>query len=228
MKHEFDQFSDGYEDTVEQSVSFSGLKHDFFLEAKAHLLARVLAERFASPRTISVLDVGCGVGLFHPWLQPLVGQITGADPSGESIERAQLANPTVAYSVQDGRAMDYAAGSFDVALAVTALHHVPPQDWAAFVTEMRRVVRPGGLVAIIEHNPWNPLTRLAVARCPLDENAVLLSAGRAAKLLQGAGCRNRANHHFLLLPSSSSFVRTIENYSARLPLGAQYLAIGEA
>jgi len=80
MKHEFDQFSDGYEDTVEQSVSFSGLKHDFFLEAKAHLLARVLAERFASPRTISVLDVGCGVGLFHPWLQPLVGQITGADP----------------------------------------------------------------------------------------------------------------------------------------------------
>ncbi len=81
MKHEFDQFSDGYEDTVAQSVNFSGLKHDFFLAAKAQLLSNVFAERFAHPHEISILDVGCGVGLFHPWLQPLVGRVTGADPS---------------------------------------------------------------------------------------------------------------------------------------------------
>ncbi len=124
--------------------------------------------------------------------------------------------------------MTFADGSFDAALAVTALHHVPPDDWDVFVAEMRRVVRPGGLVAIIEHNPWNPLTRLAVARCPLDQNAVLLSAGRASTLLKNAGCHRLADQHFLLLPSASRLARRLETYSSGLPLGAQYLAIGEA
>jgi SAM-dependent methyltransferase len=228
MTHEFDQFSDGYEATVEQSVSFSGLKHDFFLAAKSRLLAKLFAERFADPHAISILDLGCGVGLFHPWLQPLVGRITGADPSGESIERARVANPTVTYAVEDGRAMSFADDSFDVALAVTALHHVPPADWTGFVAEMRRVVRPGGLVVIIEHNPWNPLTRLAVARCELDRDAVLLSAGRATTLLKQAGCRKLADRHFLLLPSESGIARKLESCAASLPLGAQYLAFGEA
>ena len=55
--------------------------------------------------------------------------------------------------------------------------------------EMRRVVRPGGLVCVIEHNPLNPLTRLAVARCEFDRDTVLLGAGKARKLMAAGGLR---------------------------------------
>ena len=56
---------------------------------------------------------------------------------------------------------------------------------------MRRVVRPGGLLCIIEHNPFNPLTRLAVVRCEFDRDAVLLPAlaPRAPIAAAAAGSR---------------------------------------
>ena len=49
------------------------------------------------------------------------------------------------------------------------------------------MTRPGGLVAIFEHNPLNPLTRKAVRDCPFDEDAVLLSRGEARRRLAEAG-----------------------------------------
>jgi hypothetical protein len=55
------------------------------------------------------------------------------------------------------------------------------------IAEMARVTRPGGMVAIIEHNPLNPVTRHIVSRCPFDRDAVLLRCGTGARLLAGAG-----------------------------------------
>jgi hypothetical protein len=83
-------------------------------------------------------------------------------------------------------------------------------------------VRPGGVACIIEHNPYNPLTRLAVFRCPFDRDAVLLSEAQTASLFQEAGFRNILSEHFLLLPSAKPFARKVERALASLPLGAQY------
>jgi len=228
MKHEFDRYSADYEGTVAKSVSFSGLPHDFFMSAKADLLAALFAEKFGPSTPVRMLDVGCGVGRAHPWLRPIVATLSGVDPSAESIERAKADNPTVAYSVGDGRALEFADDSFDAVVAICALHHVPVDDWRPFVAEMRRVARPGGLVVIIEHNPWNPLTRLAVARCPLDADAVLLGATSASRLLAEAGCVEIENRHFLLFPSQRRLARRMEAMCASLPLGAQYAAFGIA
>ncbi|MER8766241.1 glycosyltransferase [Mesorhizobium sp. M0968] len=76
----------------------------------------------------------------------------------------------------------------------------------------KRFTRPGGVACIIEHNPYNLLTRLAVFRCPFDQDAVLLNAAKARCLFQ----------HFLLLPLARPFARKIERALAPLPLGAQY------
>jgi hypothetical protein len=95
------------------------------------------------------------------------------------------------------------------------------------VREMRRVTHAGGLVVVIEHNPWNPLTRLAVARCPFDDDAVLLGARKARRLLQACGLHNVESRHFLVFPPQIPAPR-LERALARVPLGAQYAAIGEA
>jgi hypothetical protein len=92
---------------------------------------------------------------------------------------------------------------------------------------MHRTTRPGGLTVIIEHNPLNPLTRLAVARCPFDHDAVLLTAGESKRLLRDAGYTDAASRFFLLLPTRAKLAAWIEQRTEGLPFGAQYMAIGK-
>ena len=91
------------------------------------------------------------------------------------------------YEAYDGERLPYDDERFDVAFAICVLHHVRPAERPRFVGELRRVVRPGGLVALFEHNPLNPLTRLAVHRCAFDGDAVLLRAGEAQHVARASG-----------------------------------------
>lgn len=227
MAASFDGYRDSYEAEVERSIAFSGLSHDFFLQAKVDFLADLLSRRFEGEAP-TLLDVGCGVGRLHPALRPLARRLIGCDVSHESLARAQAENPFAEYRESDGATLPVETGAVDVALATCVVHHVPPAGWAGFVGEMRRVVRPGGLVVLIEHNPWNPGTRLAVARCPFDHDAVLLTAARARALLAGSGCGGVESAHILLLPTAARWARALERRLARLPAGAQYVAWGTA
>jgi 2-polyprenyl-3-methyl-5-hydroxy-6-metoxy-1,4-benzoquinol methylase len=223
----FDAYDANYRTTVQSSIDFSGLPHDFFMQAKADLLTRVMRERLGAAHAGRLLDVGCGVGTLHPYLAPLFDTISGVDVSAPCIAEAAQRCPNNSYTVAAPGA-PLPEGPYDVALAVCTLHHVPRQDWQAFVADMVRVTRPGGLVCIIEHNPLNPLTRLAVYRCPFDEDAVLLRSGKSETLLRNVGAKNVATQFFLLLPSKMPLARRIEASVAALPLGAQYLTCAEA
>jgi hypothetical protein len=80
---------------------------------------------------------------------------------------------------------------------------------------------------MIEHNPFNPLTRLVVFRCPFDRDAHLLRAAQANRLLQLAGFAHVWASYFLLTPFSSVAARRLEHWLRAVPLGAQYAAVGE-
>ena len=49
-----------------------------------------------------MLDVGCGVGSFHPLLRGMVGRLSGIDVSSASIEQARADNRDVDYRAFDG------------------------------------------------------------------------------------------------------------------------------
>jgi ubiquinone/menaquinone biosynthesis C-methylase UbiE len=106
------------------------------------------------------------------------------------------------------------------------MHHVPPEQWPAFMKEAARVVRPGGQVIVIEHNPLNPATVWAVKRAPMDENAVLLGAGKVRGLMAQAGLRAQATRYFLFTPFSGSLFRKIDGLLGAVPLGTQYMIGG--
>ena len=88
--------------------------------------------------------------------------------------------------------------------------------------ELARVVRPGGLVFVFEHNPWNPVTRAIVRDCPLDRDAVLLTAPETRGLLSRAGLEVVEQRYYLFFPRSLGFLRRFEPWLAWLPLGGQY------
>jgi SAM-dependent methyltransferase len=224
--HSFDRYRDSYAARVEEVVSFSGRDLAFFTAAKIDVLERLARTAVGPPSDASILDVGCGPGEADGLLAQRFGSVTGVDVSEPLLEVASTRNPTVRYRASDGRDLPFADGTFDVAFASCVIHHVPPPDWEAFVREMARVTRPGGLVCLIEHNPLNPLTRFVVSRCEFDDDATLVWPRQALRLLRLANLDRHAREHFLLFPWSSRRWRAAERVASRLPLGAQYVAAG--
>jgi phosphatidylethanolamine/phosphatidyl-N-methylethanolamine N-methyltransferase len=101
----------------------------------------------------SVLEVGIGTGLNLP-LYPPVCRLTGIDLSQEmldkAIERVQtLAVSDVTLKVMDATAMDFADNEFDKAVATYTISAVP--EPVSVLREMRRVVKPGGVIVILNH-----------------------------------------------------------------------------
>ena len=96
-----------------------------------------------------VLDVGCGTGSLTFALSEKcqAKQVIGIDLSPAYIGHARLRNqdPKIAFQVGDAISLDFADHSFDRVLSLLMLHFVPRADQA--VTEMRRVARPGAVVA---------------------------------------------------------------------------------
>ena len=101
------------------------------------------------------------------------------------------------------------------------------RKWPEFVREMHRVIRPGGIVAVIEHNPWNPLTRRAVAHCEFDADAVLLSARQTKQLLHNQSFRIVGAPFIIFFPWRASIFRRIERLISAIPFGGQYIVFGE-
>jgi SAM-dependent methyltransferase len=114
----------------------------------------------------SVLDVGCGPGTITADLATLVtpGRVTALERTGAALDlaRAEIARrglTTVDFAVGDVHALDYPDGTFDVVHAHQVLQHVA--DPVAALREMRRVTRPGGIVAVRDSDyagfTWFPL-----------------------------------------------------------------------
>lgn len=225
-KTEFDAYRDTYEATVEESLRFSGLTHNFFQRSKARMIRDILARYLEDHSPPALLDVGCGIGALHPLISPMFRSVDGVDVSADSLARARDDNPDQTYKHYDGHRLPYENDSFDMSLAICVMHHVSPDQWQAFMAEMTRVVAPGGIVCLIEHNPINPATRLSVARCPFDVDAVLLGAGKMRRFMRSAGLGSVSTRHFVFFPFSGPVFHRLERSLHWLPLGAQYAAIG--
>ncbi len=219
---ELDAYADSYADAVQRSIDFSGQDHETFTRRKALHLLDLTQRRLGDPTRLAGLDVGCGVGLTDRFLVERVGELHGVDTAEAAVARSAHANPAVRYQAYGGARLPYADGRFDFAFAICVAHHVPPPQRASFVAELGRVVRPGGVVALFEHNPYNPLTRLAVSRCEFDEDAVLLTRRTMRRLLERTGLQPVESRYVIFVPFERPRSAALERRLHRLPLGAQY------
>lgn len=224
---DFDRYADDYGRRVEAAVSFAGREHGFFLDAKVAALERTIARHFGPAYQPSVLDLGCGVGEIGRRLDRGGRRIVGVDVALGALRRARPELRSARLALFDGYRLPFREDGFDLVLAVCVVHHVPPRAWPGFFAEMARVVRPGGLAVVFEHNPLNPLTRYAVSRCELDADAVLLGARAVSELLAGAGLAVGERGNLLFFPWAGGPWRWLEGKLRAVPLGAQYFVAGE-
>ena len=221
----FDKHADNYSKTIDESLASYGATHDFFMDHKARLIKSLLKTKRLKTENMHLLDVGCGIGKIHARLGTSFASILGVDVSHESIAKAKLDFPEHTYLVYDGQRLPVETASLDMTLAICVFHHVPPNEWQNLASEMMRALRPGGVAFVIEHNPWNPVTRRIVNKCPIDRDAVLLTRRTTRTLFKNAGAKKIFARTIISIPPKTNFLMTIDNLLGILPFGAQYFCV---
>lgn len=219
---EFDRFARSYEQDLAKSLAVTGESREFYAQKRIDWTARCVARFGHSVKR--VLDYGCGDGANAPMLAARFGaeHVLGVDVSPESISVAREANP--AAGLQFLCTSEWIPdGTFDLAFTNGVFHHIPPIERPACLQAIGRALKPGGLFAFWENNPWNLGTQYVMSRCTFDEHAIKISSRAAKELLVESGFKILRIDFLFYFPRQLSLLRPVEPWLHKLPLGGQYL-----
>jgi len=219
---EFDLLADEYHDQHKANVAITGEGPEYFSEYKLADLAALV--RRTRQSAAQVLDFGSGIGNSVPFFRKYFGQseLHCADVSARSMEIAQTRFPGGEKYLLIGKDIPLPTHSVDIVFSACVFHHIPHDKHEHWLGELRRVTRPGGLLAIYEHNPLNPLTVRAVNTCPLDVNARLIRGGVLRRRAVASGWKEARIDYRVFFPAMLKPLRPLEQHLGWLALGAQY------
>lgn len=147
-----DQYSDSKKLRVRQET------HQLYNESRTTFLEWA-TERMDIRSGMTVVDVGCGRGIYHPLFKQRGARVIGIDRSLGMLK--EVAEGCLAV-VGDAQALPLPDAMCDRAVCNHVLYHVP--DQALAMQELRRIVRPGGRVVIATNGARNNERMYEVAR----------------------------------------------------------------
>ena len=138
---------------VKRAYKLYAPAYDFVFDWIFHPGREAAIRQVAIRRGDHVLEVGVGTGLNLP-LYPSRCWVTGIDLSEEMLHRArdkvvELGLTNVTLRTMDATVMDFTDDGFDSAVATYTISAVP--DPVSVLREMRRVVKPGGSIVVLNH-----------------------------------------------------------------------------
>lgn len=216
-KPEFDKYAEKYDQVLGETIPDKLNEGGYFAEYKIVLMATRLGEK----KPERILDFGCGAGRSLRYLNQYFPktEIWGYDISPASLKVASLCEPRAKLF----SSWDAVAGiHFDVIIAANVFHHIPPEQRLLVLLQCHEAMAAGGQMFLFEHNPYNPATRWIFERCPFDVDAEMFSLKTALSLVDKAGFQFIQHGYTLFFPRQLAFLRGLERWLKRLPLGAQY------
>jgi len=221
---EFDRFADTYDADLNQALSVSGETKDYFARARVQWLANRLRESGEKP--CSAMDYGCGIGDTTALLRESLGLhcILGLDVSLRSVEVAkrQHGASQCIFQTFDQHVLE---GNVDLVYCNGVFHHIPVAERDAALRFIHDSLRPGGMFALWENNPWNPGTRYVMSKCVFDRDAVIINPTEAVGLVRRQGFRVMRRDFLFFYPRLLKALRFMEPCMTALPMGAQYLVL---
>jgi SAM-dependent methyltransferase len=157
-------------DTLPPFLATDSDEYEHFMGRWSARLAEPFLEFARVKPGSTVLDVGCGTGTLTLALAQRGAKAVGLDASEPYIDGARRlrSHPDIEYELGDARDLPYASASFDACVSTLVIDVIPKPDLVA--TEMRRVTRPGGVVACGTFDFWGGNSALDLV---LDTAAVL-------------------------------------------------------
>jgi SAM-dependent methyltransferase len=224
MSAEFDKYAAaGYGKLLEDPLRQRFAEPRFFFERKLALLLAFCERHGKGTQSASWLDVGCGEGTLLQMGKKHFGEVAGCDISAGMIRGSDGLNIRHQTSPRQIPIIDR---SFDFVTAVCVYHHVDIADRPFLTLDISRVLKLNGLFCLIEHNPFNPITRLIVHRSPIDTHAQLLTARKSGNLARHARMEVLATQYFLYFPEFLfSKMAAVEQAFSCVPLGGQYAVL---
>ena len=156
-----------------------GAAYERFMGRWSRAAGAIFLDWVAPPRDARWLDVGCGTGVFTELVLDRCSPATviAIDPSAAQIKlaRSKSVAERADFRVADAQAMPFADGAFDVVASALVINFIP--DPARALAEMRRVARPGAVLAGYvwdfagERSPGS-LLRRAMRQIGVDVQAV--------------------------------------------------------
>ncbi|NJE49565.1 methyltransferase domain-containing protein [Thermococcus sp. 9N3] len=116
--------------------------HDFRLEA---------IKRHVNLRRKRLLDAGCGSGRFAMYFRELGAEVHGIDISPRLVSLAKRRVQDGTFTLGSVTNIPYPENYFDIIISIEVLQHVPNIKLA--LKEFHRVLKPGGVIVIIDRNP---------------------------------------------------------------------------
>ncbi len=134
----------------------------------------VIVAAFAPIVGKRILDVGCGTGALLRLLSVRGARVVGVEPNDKVLALARRAAPEGAFHPAGAEALPFVDRSFDGAVFLNSLHHVPEPDMDRALREAARVVKPAGPIVVIEPLAEGPF--FSALRSVEDETAVRAAA----------------------------------------------------
>lgn len=168
----------------------------FFHELDRKPFDRDLLDRYAEALQGrgKVCDLGCGIGHIARYLHTHGIQMFGLDISPRMIEIARRLNPGVLFQQGDMPRLDLAESSLAGIVAFYSFIHVARHDVHSVLTELQRILLPGGRLLIAVHGGEGDLHADEFLGLPVSINATLFQPVEMKEYLERAGFNIDAAH----------------------------------
>jgi len=219
------------------SFNVAATAYDRFMGRFSRPLSRVFVGWLELRNGYRALDVGCGPGALTKVLADRLGaaSVTGVDPSEPFVDAARQRLPGVTVIRASAEALPFDDGAFDMTVAQLVVHFMTAPE--AGMSELRRVTRPGGVIAVNVWDfeggraPQSVFFRALRAVVPDADDEVARAGARRGELvalLRGAGCQDVEEAELDVDVASPTFEDWWEPYTLGVgPAGAQLAQLSE-
>jgi len=152
-------------------------------------LDRALLDRLAAAvgKPGPICDLGCGPGHVARYLHDQGAQVLGIDLSPGMVAEAQRLNPDIPFFQDNMLALQVADESWGGIAAFYSILHIPREQVVDALREMKRVLRPNGLLLLAFHRGHETVHRDELFAVPVSLDFLLFEAAEMEGYLQAAG-----------------------------------------